>query len=402
MKKSPAQTYLFLGLFTAFAALMVANPVLPPLARKLGISEIETGIIISISALMLAIVSPLWGGLSERIGRKSVFVTGLVGYAIGMGLFAGVAHLGLNNAFTGMTLLIFLVMSRLIVGIMIAAVPVSSQAYMADITDTENRSAGMAMMGAANGLGTLLGPAIGALLVTFGLLVPLYASAFAVFAIALLIMIALPASPKPRKLEKPPKLSPFDRRILPFLLIGLMTMLAIVLLQVTIGFYLIDQFSFELEAAAQTTGILLVIVGVCLAFVQGVIVTRFKWPPQTLLRFGLPILTVGLTVMIISTDIKGVMAAFAVMGVGAGLIFPGFTSGASLSVSDQEQGSVAGLIGAFNGAGAVVGPIAGTALYQVSSTAPYIASIIILVILTFFIWTNSVNMKSANTKEANA
>ncbi|MEM1431320.1 MAG: MFS transporter [Pseudomonadota bacterium] len=388
MNHRKAKVFLFAGLFTAYAGLMLANPVFPPLARELGLTELQAGMVISSAALFFALGSPVWGWLSDRVGRKPVFLVGLVGIGIGFALFAAAAYLGQAGVIAGATLLAALFAARIAMGIMLGAVPVSAQAYMADITASADRSAGMALIGAANGLGTLLGPAVAALLVTFGLLVPFYAGAALLILAALVLAVAMPASPRQQLTDAPPKLAPWDKRIWPFLFLGFVSVTVIVLLQITLGFYLIDRFLLAPVAAAQWAAIGLFVVGIALALVQGVLVTRFKWPPRTLLRAGTPVMALGLIGAILAPDLATLIAAFAVMGVAGGLIFPGFTSGASLAVSDREQGAIAGLGSAAQGAGAVVGPLLGTALYQADLRAPYATSAALFAALTVFVWTH--------------
>ena len=378
--------FLFFGLLATYAGLMLANPVFPPLARELGLTEFQAGFIVSASALAFAAGSPLWGMLSERIGRKPVFVTGLVGAGLGGGVFAVVAHFGSTGLLTGGLLLAALLLARVTVGLFMGGVPVAAQAFMADITRTSDRSAGMALIGAANGIGTLLGPALAALLVTFGLLLPFYAGAAVLLLAALALAIVMPDSPRRQSLEAPPRLRPWDGRVWPFLFLGFATVIVIVLLQVTLGFYLIDRFALSPLEAAQMSGVALFAVGIALALVQGVFVTRFKWSPRALLRAGMPIMALGLCGAVLAPELPYVIAAFAVMGVAAGLLFPGFTSGASLAVGPAEQGAVAGLAAAANGGGAVLGPLIGTALYQTDIAAPYLASAGLFAVLTVFVW----------------
>ena len=392
------KSFLFVGLFAAYAGLMLANPVFPPLARELGLTELQAGMVVSAAALVFAIGSPFWGWLSDRIGRKPVFVTGLVGIGAGSTLFAIAAYLGLVGVITGGVLLAALFATRIVMGAMIGAVPVSAQAYMADITESADRSAGMALIGAANGLGTLLGPALAALLVTFGLLVPFYAGAAIALLAALALAFVMPPSPRRQETDAPPKLMPWDRRVWPFLFLSFVSVTVIVLLQITLGFYLIDRFSLTPVDAAQTAAIGLFVVGIALAVVQGVFVTRFKWSPRTLLRAGAPIMALGLIGAVLAPSLPLLIAAFAVMGIAGGLLFPGFTSGASLAVSENEQGAIAGLNSAASGAGAVIGPLIGTALYQAGMTAPYIAGAALFAMLTVFVWTHPAVRRATASK----
>jgi MFS family permease len=306
--------FLFFGLLATYAGLMLANPVFPPLARELGLTEFQAGLIVSASALVFAAGSPLWGSLSERIGRKPVFVMGLIGAGLGMALFAVVAQAGSTGFITGGVLLAALLLARVTTGLFMGGAPVAAQAYMADITESSDRSAGMALIGAANGIGTLLGPALAALLVTFGLLLPFYAGAAVILLAALALALVMPASPRRQSFDAPPRLRPWDRRVWPFLFLGFATVIVIVLLQVTLGFYLIDRFAFSPVEAAQMSGVALFVVGIALALVQGVFVTRFKWSPRALLRAGMPIMAIGLCGAVLAPELPHVIAAFAVMG----------------------------------------------------------------------------------------
>ena len=403
MKPSKAKTFLFFGLLATYAGLMLANPVFPPLARELGLSELQAGFIISVTALVFAACSPVWGALSERVGRKPVFVIGLFGAGVGFMLFAVIAQLGLTGVLSGAALLAALLICRVFAGAFMGGAPVSAQAYMADITETSDRSGGMAVIGAANGLGTLLGPAAAALLVTLGLLAPFYTGAVVILLTALALAFLMPASPRQQRLEKPPKLRPWDRRIWPFLFLGFATVTTIVLLQVTLGFYLIDRFALSPVSAARMSGAALFVVGIALAVVQGIFVTRFKWSPRTLLRTGMPIMMTGLAGVLLAPSLPYLIGAFAVMGVGGGLLFPGFTSGVSLAVNENEQGSVAGLSGAANGAGAVIGPLVGTGLYQINALAPYGVATVLFIGLTAFVWRHaSVAHAKATTVKSDA
>ena len=399
MSNTKAKTSLFAGLLAAYAGLMLANPVFPSLARELGLSEVQAGIVISAAALVFAVGSPLWGWLCDRAGRKPVFVAGLVGIGLSFILFAGVSYLGLIGVLTGTALFAALLAARVVIGAMIGGVPVSAQAYMADITETADRSAGMALIGAVNGLGTLLGPALAAVLVTFGLLVPFFAGAVIALAAAALLVFVMPRSPRQQIMERPPKIMPWDGRIWPFLLFAFATVTIIVLLQITLGFYLIDRFGLTPVNAAQWASISLFAVGIALAVVQGVFVARFKWSPHTLLRSGPPIMVVGLIGAVLAPSVPLLVAAFSVMGVGGGLLFPGFTSGASLAVSEDEQGAMAGLNTATNGAGAVFGPLIATALYQIDVTAPFLGGAVVFAALAVFAWTHPI-LRPASTAQA--
>lgn len=380
--------YLFAGLFAAWAALMAAYPVFPPIARQLGLSEVQTGALISLSALIMVLVSPFWGGLSERWGRKTVFLVGIFGAAGSIALFAVVLELGLAGVLTGTALFALLILARLPIGLLVAAAPVAAQAYVADTTDAEHRAGGMAKVGAANALGLIAGPAVAAFLVTFGLLVPFYAGAAMVVVVATVVLVAMPDSPRRVHSGPPSRLRPWDRKLWPFLLIGFVSVMLVSLIQVSIGFFLIDRFGLTVAEAAQTGAVAFFVVGIALVAVQGVMIPKLKWAPARLLHLGLPVMALGLAGLIAAPAVWGVYLAFAVTGIGAGMTFPGFQAGVTLAVGEDEQGAVAGLAGSANAGGAVFGPLVGTALYQISPTLPYLGGVVILALLAGFAWLN--------------
>lgn len=381
------QGYIFFGLLVAYTGFTSVNPVFGPLARELGLSEIQAGLIISLAALMLALFSPFWGRRSEVVGRKPVFVTGMVGFGVGFALFAFVAQLGLEAALAFPALLTLLILSRSLLGIFFAATPTSAQAYIADTTSRDERSAGMAVIGAASGLGLILGPALAGVLAGFGLVAPFYAASGLGLLAALVVWLGLPTLKRPVRTETPPKLSPFDARVWPFLLVGLIGYLCLVASQVTSGFYFLDRLQVAPERAAQLVGIALFVAGLAVALTQA-LVHALKWPPLTLIRLGVPLTLASFIVLSLAATFPLLLTAFALLGLGFGFLYPGFISGATLAVSDLEQVAVAGLTGLVTGVGAMIGPLFGTVLYQVGMAVPYAASAGLLLLLTVFVFVN--------------
>lgn len=381
--------YLFVGLLTAWSALMAAYPVFPPIARQLGLTELQAGFLVSLSALLMMVASPFWGRRSERWGRKPVFVAGLVGAGVAIASFAAVIHMGLTGALAGTALFALLILTRMPLGLMVAAAPVAAQAHVADTTSDENRSAGMAAIGAANGLGLIVGPAAAAGLVVFGLLVPFYAGAALVLAVAILVAIAMPEAS--RKAPAAPKsaLRPWDGRIWPFLLVGFVAVMMISVVQVSVGFLLIDRFGLSVAEAARSGAGAFLVAGIVLVLTQALVIPRLKWTPRRLMRFGLPLMAAGFVCLLAAPEIVVLHFAFAITALGAGMTFPGFQAGVTLMVDDGEQGAVAGLTGAANAGGAVFGPLAGTALYEVAPAAPYAVGTMLLVASALFVWLHS-------------
>ena len=135
---------------TLFSAL------LPPIARNLGLNEMEVGLIFTLSAICWTIFSPIWGRISDNIGRKPVIIIGMLAFSFSTGSFGYLLQYGFENFSSVILLYILLVLSRAIYGIFGSGTPVAAQAYIADRTTRSERSKGVAAIGAAFGFGAIL------------------------------------------------------------------------------------------------------------------------------------------------------------------------------------------------------------------------------------------------------
>jgi MFS family permease len=378
--------FVHFGMLTAFLGLFTFNPIAAPLMRELGLSEIEAGLVVSVAALMWALTSPFWGKRSDRLGRKPVFLTGLFGFSLGFGLFALVAWAGLQGYLAGLALLLGLILTRMVAGALFSAAPVASQAYLADLTEGPARTAALATLGAAQGIGFVLGPALGGLLAGWGLLTPLVVGAM-LPALAGLILLGRMPSPAPRlDPESPSKLRLFDPRIRPYLVVGFGVQMCIVVLQITAGFFLQDKFSLDSIATAQWLALALVLAGLGLIGAQLGIVRTLKLPPLDLMRWGLVAKVTGFVLILLGPSLLVLLLGFLVAGIGAGMILPAYQSAASLAVMAHEQGAVAGLTALVGGLASIVAPVLGTGLYQITQTLPFQVAIAVLLLNLLFVW----------------
>ena len=128
-------------------------------------------------------------------------------------------------------------------------------------------------------------------------------------------------------------------------------------------------------------GFAMMLSGACSLFSQAVIVQRLAIPPFTLLRLALPLLIVAFVMMALLTTQTALTVAMMILGLGMGLAGPGFTAGASLAVSAEEQGAVAGVAGSCGPLGFTLGPLLGGIMYQIEPTLPYTAAAVLFVLL---------------------
>ncbi|SDF06692.1 Predicted arabinose efflux permease, MFS family [Thermus arciformis] len=362
---------LFLTLFNSVLGLSILFPILGPLSRELGLSEVQVGLFSTGYALMQFLLSPYWGRRSER-GRKPVLLVGILGFAASFLLFGLFALLGQRGILPASALFPLLLLSRLLGGAFSSATLPTAQAYVADVTGREGRTAGMALLGAAFGLAVILGPALGAgLAALFGLLAPVFFSAGIALLNALFVHLVLPES-RPQGKREAGRLSPFDPRVFPLLLLGFALNLSSVALEQTIAFYFQDRLGLSGVETARRVGLALVLYGLAAVFIQGFLVRKLSWPPRTLLFLGIPAGALGFLVLAGAKSFPLLTLGLVLQGAGAALAGPGVTAGLSLAVGEGEQGLVAGLNSSAQALGRMLGPVLGTGLYRLFPEAPYL------------------------------
>ncbi len=340
--------------------------ILPPLGREVALTELQITSIIATSALTFALAAPHWGRLSDRIGRKPVILTGLTGYTIGTIFFASTFQAGLLGWLGGGALYATALGTRLSQALIMSATAPAASAYAADHSSVKRRVKALAKLGTANNLGTILGPGVSALLVAFGLLAPLYFAAVLTGCAAFFCWRFLPESKRESTTAKtqPPRLSYLDPRYTRFLLTAIGLFVGFASLQQTLGFSLQDRLELTGVQTAQHAGSALMISAIFAFNSQMVLVQRLKLSPEQFIESGLALLIIA--AVIISTYTNFVTLGFGMMflGTGMGLVMPAAAAGASLSVTQEEQGMVAGLISSCPAMGFVAGPLIGGLLYQ--------------------------------------
>jgi len=343
--------------------------ILAPLGREVHLRELQITSIIAVSALIFGLAAPRWGRTSDRIGRKPVIITGLVGYAVGTVCFASVFYAGLAGLLGGAALYGVLMVTRCCQSIVMSATGPASMAYAADHSRREQRTKTMARLGTANSLGTILGPAVSGVLATLGLLAPLYfAAGFAALA-AVVVWRKLPVTPAEqltaRKLTL--KLRYTDRRIALLLVVGVGVFIGFSAIQQTLGFQLQDKLHLGGIETAQMTGAAMMVSALFTFVMQVTVMQRVQLQPMQFIRIGLLSLLIGAAV-VSGFDTFAVLAVgMAFLGTGMALCLPSVSAGASLAVTPEEQGGAAGLVSSCPAIGFVVGPVCAGGLYQIHS-----------------------------------
>ncbi|MGO1768992.1 MAG: MFS transporter [Microbacterium sp.] len=373
--------------FLVYLAQMALNPIIAPLAREVGLAEWQIGVTISTAAIMVVVSSQFWGRRSQSWGRKPVLVAALVVAVVAMTAFAAVAAAGMRGVLTGGLLFALFVLLRGVgFGNAIAAIPPTAQAYIADVTEDEaTRVKGMSGIGAVQGIAMVAGSIVGGALAGFGLLAPLVVIPVLLALGLVLVALRLRREQRHELVADPVRVRPTDRRVWPFLLAGFGMLTSLGFIQVVSGFLVQDRLGLGSETTGLVTGGVLLAAGAGMVLAQGVIVPRSGWSSPTLLRVGCPTAVVGFIALIPDAGAVPLFIAIFLIGIGLGVAMPGYTAGATLLMRREEQGGVAGLIGATNGLTFVVAPTASTALYGVWMPLPVIVGAVVMSLVAAFV-----------------
>ena len=236
-------SWLKFGLFTVGLGQSFVFVLVPPLARDLGLSEIQTSSIFAISALAWASTSAFWGRTSDKYGRRNVAILGLLGYAISLIALITPLFLVERNMLHITFLFPALILGRLINGLVGSATRPASFAYVADTTSKEKRTLKFARLESSFLLGTVAGPLIGGFLFLITKETPFYVFSFFALIAAFGIYSKLePTNPKRNEEKSLNKIKWTSSTVLPFLAFAAILSLCQASLIQSIGFYITDLF----------------------------------------------------------------------------------------------------------------------------------------------------------------
>ncbi len=391
--RSPAFAILFAVSLIAAAGNMALQSVLPAIGREFRLSDTLVAGAFAISALMWTVASPFWARLSDTIGRKRVMMIGLAGFVVSMSGFGLAATSGLEQWLGAGLAFVMMGVARTVYGVFGSAAPIASQAYVADRTTPEQRTQAMSLLASAQGLGTVIGPALAPFFVLpmIGLAGPMYA--FALFGVLALVVVwrRLPSgevvripSPSGHRGDAGKGLWK-DPRIRGYLLYGLFVTGAQAANISVLGFHIIDELAGTGIAAREAQpfiGIAMLAGAAATLMAQWGLIPLLRLQPADLMRWGAALALAGNLMSIASPGYYGVVVGYAVVSMGIGFARPGFIAGSSLSVEPHEQGAIAGLMMSLAGLSFLAPPVIGVALYELAEPAPFIANAILLAAAT--------------------
>ena len=393
--RRPSLASIFL---TVFLDLLGFGLVLPFLAKEardtFGVPELVATLLGSVYSLMQFLFVPVWGRLSDRVGRRPVLLWSIAGTAMSM------AGLGIGLAYGSSVAWLFA--ARIFSGIATANLGTAS-AYIADITKPEDRAKGMGMIGMAFGLGFILGPGVGGALAKFeinghhGSLPCFVAAGLSVINLVWAWLgLAESLPPEKRATRAKRSLAPMDISAMKVafarpgfalaVLVNFVVIASFTNLDQTFTFFCNDLFRID----EQGTGLLLAFIGIVAAAVQGGLIRKLsgRVPDAALVRAGVAIQAIAFAGFVVAGGLANrtiLYGAGMLLALGNGLSQPGTSAYVSKSAPASEQGGALGTNQAFSSLGRTFGPAAGGYLYgAIGPRAPYVAGAIGMMIALAF------------------
>lgn len=357
-------------LMTIFIGFGIIIPVLPDAVTGSGAENFHLGMLLSVYSLASFLMSPVWGGLSDRIGRRPLIIIGALGFSISFFLFA----LALESLW-------LMYVSRILGGLFSGAATACAVAYVADITSNEERTKGMGLVGMSIGLGFIFGPAIGGILSHWGLQVPFFAAAALAFGTFVFAYFKLPESLTEEKRRKPQEAkssrwSAFVGPLKYLYVLSFFVSFSLAGLEATLLLFQRDR----IGATPTQLGIMFAVSGIVGALIQGGVVRRLikKGQEARVVGIGLVLSAIGFILILFSSNLITASIYLSVFAAGNALIRPCVTS-LITQKTPVGQGVASGLSSSMDSLGRIAGPLLGAGIYDYSNSLPFLTGALLSV-----------------------
>jgi DHA1 family multidrug resistance protein-like MFS transporter len=350
-------------------------PIIPFYMENLGAGGTELGLLLASYAVMRLIFAPIWGSLSDRVGRKPIMMIGIFGYGLTMVLFGLATELWMLFA------------ARILSGILSSATSPTTMAYIGDSTSEEDRGGGMGILGAAVGLGTIFGPALGGLLAGESLSTPFFIAGGMSILALVLTWILLPESlPKESRQPVEKKLPIPEVRLWWQALsspIGILLVLAFVLtcgLMIfygIFGLYALERFGYGPEEV----GVFFMVVGLVSAVTQGGITGPIikRWGESPVIKFGMLFSAAAFVLMALAENYWSVLITIGLFVFATALLMPAISSMTSKR-AETQQGMAMGLSNSFMSLGRIAGPLWAGFVFDLNLILPFISGAVVMLV----------------------
>lgn len=361
---------LLLITFVGSLGFTITLPLMPYYAAEFGADPLTVGMLSASYAACTLVAGPILGRLSDRQGRRPWLLFSQLGTLLGFAL----------TALGGSLWLLFL--GRIIDGVS-GGNQVIAQAYVGDVTRPEERTRVYGLMGAAFGLGAIVGPLLGGGLSQFGYAVPFWVAA-AISALTLVTTWAF--LPEPQRAQLAPVASASrlsgllaERALWPLLALYAVMALVFGLFVASIGLYM----QLQLDATPLAAGLMVAYYGVISVILQVGLVGRVSrwWGERRMVVVGLVVLAAAMTALALAGSLVASLLGVTLLVLGMALLRPAATSLVSQAAGAEQQGAVMGTTQSIQSVADIVAPLAGGALIAAGAPgAPFLAAALIALV----------------------
>ena len=383
--KSSASTWLKFGLFTVGLGQSFVFVIVPPLARDLGLSEVQASLVFAFSAVAWALTSAAWGRASDKYGRRNIAILGLIGYSASLLAMIIPLFLVEKNLLDIVFLFPLLVFGRMLNGLIGSATRPATFAYIADTSSREKRTLKFARLESSFLVGTVAGPLIGGFLILITKETPFYV--FSVLALIASIGIYKNVDNSSKDKEtvlKSEKISWKSNTVWPFLILASISSLCLASLIQTIGFYLFDVFP-NIEDLPILISMTFALLSISTIVSQYLFTDAFPLSNSKLLLCGVLLLLFSYITMALFPKISIYYLSIIINGIGGGMLRPAISSSLSLSQTPEHQGIAAGYLGSVYPVGHILTPVLAMPIYSINPSYLYYFSAMLCLICFIFI-----------------
>ncbi len=383
--KSSGSSWLKFGLFTVGLGQSFVFVIVPPLARELGLSEVQVSLVFAFSAIAWALTSAAWGRASDRYGRRNIAVLGLVGYSLSLVAMITPLFLVERNLLDVAFLFPLLVLGRLLNGLIGSASRPASFAYVADNSIAEKRTLKFARLESSFLLGTVAGPLLGGFLILITKETPFYVFSAMSLIASIGIFINLKNTSIHKKSDQPNiRASWKSSTIWPFLLIASIASLSQASLLQSIGFYVFDIFP-TLDDLPIVVSMSFAVLSISTIVSQYLFTDAFPLNNYKLLIYGTILIIFSFFTMAYFQKISIYYLSLLINGLGGGMIRPAISSSLSLSQTPENQGSAAGYLGSVYPIGHILTPFVAMPIYASNPAYLYLFNSLLSIFIIIFI-----------------
>jgi len=362
---------IFLTIFVNLVGFGIIIPLLPFYAETFGASPLTIGMLFAMFSLCQLVASPILGDLSDRFGRRPVLVFSLAGTVVSFVMLAMAQSIAM------------LFLARIVDGLSGGNIS-TARAYVADVSEPQDRARAYGILGAAFGLGFIFGPALSGVLVKVSYTAPIWAAALLTLIATVMAWLWLPETVHRvhagtgNPLRYLPELvrRPRVRRILA---IDFVYWFALAIFQTTFGLFVAARFGFD----AQATGYFFAVFGLLGVVVQGGFIRPIvrRVGDKTTFIAGLVFGAIGLTAASVTHSVPMFALTLLPLALGMGFGMPTISSLVSRSAGAHEQGRVQGAANAIESLSRTLGPVWGAALLQrFGDASPYLSAAVFFLV----------------------